>query len=85
MEKIGCVTSSDLFIMQLSIGDKVFHTRSTGLRVPATMISLLHGVDSSHAAASVHSSRGFFLSLYFHTESTSNLLKSPWNTKVAAL
>ena len=31
-----------LFVMELSIGDEVFYTRSTGLRVPAKVVGLLH-------------------------------------------
>ena len=33
--------SLDLFVMELSIGDKVFYTKSTGLSVPANLIALL--------------------------------------------
>ena len=31
-----------LFVMELSTGDRVFYTRSTGLRVPAKLVGLLH-------------------------------------------
>ena len=31
-----------LFVVELSIRDRVFYTKSTGLRVPAKVVGLLH-------------------------------------------
>ena len=31
-----------LFVMELSIGDRVFYTKSAGIRVPAKVVGLLH-------------------------------------------
>ena len=31
-----------LFVVELSLGGRVFYTRSTGLRVPAKVVGLLH-------------------------------------------
>ena len=45
------LASLDLFVMELSIGDKVFYTMSTQLRVPAKVIALLH---NGHAELEYH-------------------------------